>query len=263
MAQTFDVTFKLLFRRSQGVFTRMLFGEVTEWPNVEQPTVRNQRPDLLARSVDGILRHVEIQVSNDPKIPLRMLDYYVGFHRLFGEHVEQTLLYVGREPLRMEGLFVTPSTNHEFPILNLREMDGTELLASDDWADNEWALLTKTDPEKVIRVVIEKLRTLSGEQQREAATTFVLLGGIIGMAADLKRRLGNEMIDIMENEVFGPLIRQGRREGVADILTKLLERRFGQLPEWASFKINSATQEELEAWTLQSSEASSLETLLT
>lgn len=262
MAQTFDVTFKLLFRRSQGVFTRMLFGEVVEWPNVEQPTVRNQRPDLLARSADGTLRHVEIQISNDPKIPLRMLDYYVGFHRLFGEHVQQTLLFVGREPLRMDDTFTTPSTRHEFTILNLREMDGTELLASDDWADNEWALLTKTDPERVIRVVIEKLHALRGEQQREAAATFVLLGGIINLEEELKRRLANEMIDIMENKVFGPLIRQGRREGKADILKLILAKRFGPLPGWADSRIALATDEELETWSLQTYEASTLESLL-
>jgi predicted transposase YdaD len=115
MAQTFDVTFKLLFRRSQGVFTRMLFGEVTEWPNVEQPTVRNQRPDLLARSADGTLRHVEIQASNDPTIPLRMLDYYVGFHRLFGEHVQQTLLYVGRDPIRIATRLPPPAPGASTP----------------------------------------------------------------------------------------------------------------------------------------------------
>jgi len=100
-----------------------------------------------------------------------MLDYYVGIRRVTGEHLHQTLLYIGRQPLRIKGIFESPSTRHEYSILNLREMDGTELLSSEDWADNEWALLTKTDPEKVIRVVFDKIRGLSGAHRPVAAPT--------------------------------------------------------------------------------------------
>jgi len=85
-----------------------------------------------------------------------MAEYYVGFFRLLNERVIQILLYVGREPLRMPSAFVTPTMRHEYPIINVREMDGEALLASDDWRDNRWALLTIVDPERVIRVVLEK-----------------------------------------------------------------------------------------------------------
>jgi predicted transposase YdaD len=180
VAHSFDVTFKFLFRQSRGVLSRLLFGEVVEWPNIEQPAVRNLRADLLARSADGVLRQVELQVSNDPGMAFRTLEYYAGFYRLLGEHVEQTVLYAGREPLRMDDVFETASTRHRFTILNLREMDGEELLASDDWADNEWALLTKADRDRVIRVVFDKLRSLNGAEQQAAASTFAVIGGILG-----------------------------------------------------------------------------------
>lgn len=270
MAHTFDVTFKYLFRQSRGVLSHMLFGEVADWPNVEIPEVRNPRADLLARSVDGSLKQVEIQTSNDRGIAFRMLDYYVGLRRLYGEHVQQTLLYVGREPLRMEGWFESPSTRHEFAILNLRELDGTALLESEDWADNEWALLTKTDPEKVIRVVFDKLKMLSGDEQEKAASTFAILGGIIGMEELLERRFQSEMIDLMENKILGPAIRrgleqgleQGRSQGRAELLKELLEARFGGLPPWVDAKIAGASPEALKQWALRFQQAESLEALL-
>jgi len=171
MAQSFDVTFKLLFRNSRGVLSKLLFGEVVDWPNVELPEVRYPRIDLLARCADGTLRHVEIQLRNESNFDFRMLEYYLGIRRVTGEHLHQTLLYIGRQPLRIKGIFESPSTRHEYSILNLREMDGTELLSSEDWADNEWALLTKTDPEKVIRVVFDKIRGLSGAHRPVAAPT--------------------------------------------------------------------------------------------
>jgi hypothetical protein len=266
MAQTFDVTFKYLFRRSQGVLSRLLFGEVVDWPNVELPDVRNPRADLLARTAEGHLRQVELQFQNDPAMPFRMVDYYVGIRRLYPEPLYQTVLYAGREPLRMTSFYASPTTRHEYTILNLREMDGEELLASDDWTDNEWALLTKSDPERVFHVVSAKLRTLPDEEQQKAASTFVILGGILGIEEELERRLQDEMIDLLENKVLGPAIRQGlaqgRSEALSSVLRKRLLKRFGPLPAWAEARITSATPEVLEAWSLQLDDNPSLETLL-
>ena len=101
MAQTFDVTFKLLFRHSRGVLSKLLFGDVVDWPNVELPEVRNPRVDLLARCADGSLCHTEIDLNNGKDVPFRMLDYYVAIRRATGEHVRQNLLYAGRAPLRI------------------------------------------------------------------------------------------------------------------------------------------------------------------
>ena len=270
MAHTFDVTFKYLFQRQPGVLARLLFGEEFEWQSVEQPEVRSLRADLLAKSGDGTFRHVELQVTNDRLMGLRMLEYYVGFYRALGTHVQQTVLYAGREPLRMESAFETASTRHTFSILNLREMDGEVLLASEHWADNEWALLTKTDPEKVIRVVMEKLRTLSGAEQEVAASTFVIIGGILGIEGELERRLRTEMINLLENKVLGPAIRQGleqglregRSKGMAEALRTMLEKRFGRLPAWAQTRLGEASPDLLNGWILRLDEANTLEQIL-
>lgn len=283
MAQTYDVTFKLLFRRSKGVLSKLLFGDVVEWPNVELPEVRNPRVDLLARCADGSYRHVELQLRGEANVSFRMLDYYVAIRRVIGVHPHQTLLYAGRQPLPNPGVFQSPSTRHEFTVINLCEMDGADLLASDDWADNEWALLTKSDPEKVMRVVFDKLRTLSGEEQETAATSFVILSGIIGMEDEVERRFKIEMIDIMENKILGPAIRQGleqgrqlgreegreegRQEGRTserrELLRDLLQDRFGPLPSWAEAKLASSSPDTLKAWSLRVHRADSLEHLFT
>ncbi len=278
MPQNFDVTFKALFLRSSGIFVRQLCGEIVGWQNVEQPTVTNRRADLLARCVDGFLRHIEIQLYNEAAIPFRMAEYYVGFFRLLNEHVIQILLYVGREPLRMPSVFLTPAMRHEYRIVNLREMDGEELLASDDWTDNEWALLTKTDPERVIRVVLEKLDRMNGEERQDATATFLLLGGILGIEEDLRSRINNPMIDVMQNKVLGPLVREqieaghkaslemgrqeGRQEGFRSLFRQLVEQRFGPLPAWAADCIAAGSAENIKEWSLALYDTNSLELLL-
>lgn len=41
---------------------------------------------------------------------------------------------------------------------------------------------------------------------------------------------------------------KGRVEGQYSLLKRLLERRFGLLPEWASEQLKSTKRKELEAW---------------
>ncbi len=173
------------------------------------------------------------------------------------------------QPDRLVWLGIT--MRHEYVVLNVREMDGEALFASDDWADNEWALLTKTDPERVIRVVLEKLNRLHGEEKKDAAATFLILGGILGMEEDLRKRIDDPMIDIMQNRVFGPMIREqlatahqeghqeGHQEALRSLSRRLIEKRFGPLPVWAQARLADASAETLTDWTLTLDEADSLE----
>ncbi|MBF0631336.1 MAG: DUF4351 domain-containing protein [Magnetococcales bacterium] len=51
---------------------------------------------------------------------------------------------------------------------------------------------------------------------------------------------------------------EGRQEGEANLLMRLLQRRFGHVPEWASEKIAKADMTSLEEWSLRIFEARSL-----
>ncbi|MBF0162340.1 MAG: DUF4351 domain-containing protein [Magnetococcales bacterium] len=54
----------------------------------------------------------------------------------------------------------------------------------------------------------------------------------------------------------------GEKKGKAEILTRLLQRRFGTLPPWVSQKIADADLSTLEAWSLRILDASTLDSLL-
>jgi len=56
---------------------------------------------------------------------------------------------------------------------------------------------------------------------------------------------------------------EGRVEGQTRLLRKLLERRFGVLPEWATGKLSQATEQELEAWAEAILTAQTLEAVFT
>ena len=252
MAQQYDVSLKLLFRYSHGIIARALFGEggVTEWLSVEQPRVNNPRPDLLARCGDGSLRNVELQSYNDPELPRRKAEYYLGFWRLIGEHVDQIVLFVSPQKLTMPPTLKTKSMTYKFRILDVKTLDGEPLLASEDWGDNFLALLTPVEQERILQRVEQQLRRLAGQEQQDAANMFAIISGIIGIEEIVLKRVS--MIDIMENKILGPAIRQGieqgKIEGERGVLLRQLTRKFGSLPDSVATRVQKASESELSKW---------------
>ena len=61
----------------------------------------------------------------------------------------------------------------------------------------------------------------------------------------------------LEGKLEGKL--EGRHEEAAQLLRRLLTLRFGPLPEWAEARVNEATRERLETWTLRILDAPTLE----
>lgn len=102
----------------------------------EQPQITNRQADMLVRTDQDELHHVEFQAFNEAKFPFRMLDYWVYFRREHERPVKQTVFYIGTEPLQMPPFFEENGTRHPFEIVNLQEYDAGELLARPDWGDN-------------------------------------------------------------------------------------------------------------------------------
>ena len=263
MAQRYDVSLKALFlREGDGIIRRLLFGgKVTEHLATEQPQVFNHRADMVVRTEDGSLHQVEFQVSNEARFAVRMLEYYAYLLRVHKQHIVQTVLYLGREPLRLERTLKSPSMDFRFEIINLREYDAEPLLASPDWADNALALLANGDSRKALDVALSRLRAMNSEDQAWASGTLLLLSGILGIEETVDARLKEVgMINVMENKVLGPLIlkrceeaeqvgrSQGIQQGRLDLLREQLTEKFGSLPPWATQRLEAASADDLHTW---------------
>lgn len=85
-------------------------------------------------------------------------------------------------------------------------------------------------------------RALSGKEQEEAATAFVILSGITEMEDEVERSFKADIIDLMQN--------------------KILKDRFGHLPAWAESNLAAATPETLKIWSHRLHRADSLEDIL-
>lgn len=80
--------------------------------------------------------------------------------------------------------------------------------------------------------------------------------------------------DLMDHDLLGPAIRQGRQEGLQEgrqegrlegerhFLDHLITLRFGSIPEWAASRLDSCTVADLERIGSQLFDAKTLEQLL-
>jgi predicted transposase YdaD len=132
-----------------------------------------------------------------------------------------------------------------------------------------------------------------GSERQEALQQLLVLAGLRKRLATLVRNEVQKMplvINILENEVLGPVFREGykkgeqkgfeegwqegreegreegrqegRQEGELTILRRFMEKRFGPLPGWAEERLAGLSTEELDALSNRLLEAGSLEELL-
>jgi hypothetical protein len=178
--QEYDVTLKLLMQgRARLTVLALTGGAVEKWLNVELPKVQNQRADLLGETADGSLIHFELQSGNDATMPLRMAEYCLGVFRLFGKFPLQVVLYVGEAPLAMESELRGKNVSFQYRIVDIRDLDGDQLLQSGETGDNVIAILARLrDHNAAVRKIVGRIAALPVAERETAVSQLLILAGL-------------------------------------------------------------------------------------
>jgi hypothetical protein len=272
--QQYDATLKQLFERQARGLLQLLTGssEVREFLNVEIPQVNVPRLDLLARMADtGRLVNIEFQTTNEEWFLERVGIYYLMSRiRSNGEHVEQMVLYLGKRPLKIQNSLITPTMTFQIRIIDIGDVDGEYLAASGDLGDVLLAVLARVeDRQATIRQALDRIATLDGKERELAIEQLIILAGLRGLEVDVVNEARKYMpfvVDLMENKVFQARYESGLAEGEArgelKVLRAQLNKRFGELPAWAQERLERASAEQLETWSLKLLDAASLDEAL-
>jgi hypothetical protein len=214
----------------------------------------------------------------------RMLNYLVAIEHKHGSLPRQLVLYVGDAPMKMENRIAADGLSFEVRMVDMRSLDGAPLLESESLDDNILSILARQpDVRRAIRKILEKIAGSSPDRRAQALQELTLLSGLRSLGGFIKEESQNMPIltDIMDHDLFGPLIRQGiatgRVEGLAEgrvegraegrvegeraLFQKQVTRRFGTLPEWVSQRISQLAAGELEDFGVRLLDAKSLEEL--
>lgn len=265
----YDAALKnILTRPGSSILTQLTGVSSLRWINVEAPKVSNRRVDLLGELPDGNLVHIELQSRNENDFPLRMAEYLFGIRRKYGKLPRQVALYVGEAPMLMDDGMEGPDVSVRFHLVDIRELDGEQLLASAHMGDNVLAVLTSLGEQpRAVRRILERIAAGSPEERDEALAELLILAKL--------RRLSGEVIeearkmpiteDIMDHDVIGPLLRQGRAEGRVEgqieILLSQIQKRFGRVSPAVAQRIAASKPAQLKRVGLRLLDAQRIEDL--
>jgi len=267
----YDSVLKSLLAGSQNSFLKHLTHATRgRWLNVELPRVNQRRVDLLfevIRTLELIL--IELQSFNDSSLPLRMAEYALMVAQIYQRFPALYVLYVGSEPLNMPSELVTPYLSCYFNIIDIRNWDAETLLEGKHPADAVLAILgNHSERPETIRRILQRIGKMKVEDRNTAYSKLLTLAGMRNLAGEVEQEAKRMPIhyDIRDHEVFGPVIRQERAEGVAEGLAEglaegekagrrqeavsLLQRqmtaRFGTLSTTTTRRLAKLTLPELE-----------------
>jgi hypothetical protein len=249
---------------------------VVRWENVELQGLRTPRVDLLGMTASGALIHLELQSSNDPLMAVRMLEYSLAIRHKYGFFPDQAVLYVGREKMRMQDRIDAPGLSFRYRLIDVGAIEGDALLESPALEDNVIAILTRLrDPREAVRRALRRIAASEPAARERAAGDLGVLGGLRPIERIIAEETEAMPIteDIINHSFWGQKIREqiamGRREGLAEgqaherqVVKRMLEKRFGPMPESALQRFNALTPAELEEAALRLLDAGSLDEIL-
>ncbi len=258
----YDIALKSLLQRQlqNGFLSRLTGHRITEWLATELPEVRTRHVDLLGKTADGQLIHIEFQSRNDPRMALRMAEYALAIHRRYRMIPVQTVIYVGERPLRMPTTLTGPDWLYACRIVDIRDIPTEDLLRSPHLEDAILAVLTRlSDSRDTIRRILQRIGSATPDQRSAAIGELMLLAGLRQLKMIMKKELEQMsiLIDINRHTIFGPIHREGVKEGMEKGLEKgmeegarlfavdLLTQRFGKLSPAQAKRIRSMNQAEL------------------
>ena len=264
--QHYDVRLKAIMQRAMPRFFRLLGlpSEVAEHLTVEFPLKEKVLADGVVRFHGGRIVQLEWQARNDPEMLWRCLDYYKVIRRLWPQapRIQQFVVYLGNSPLNMPSEFDQDSLTYSYEILCMKDIEAGEFLSSDSDDERILAVLCASeDPRATIRQILGSWKHLPAKELSERIEDLQVLSQLRNrdtMVIEESKAMPIE-IDITQNAMFKWGETQGEARGEAKALTRLLQDRFGTLPDSFRTRIENADVELLDRWLSRVYRAATLE----
>ncbi|MDW8464099.1 MAG: Rpn family recombination-promoting nuclease/putative transposase [Geminocystis sp.] len=253
LAQTYPLSFAAWLLEAPVEEAVVLKTELSVQPIVADSLIFLATPQRIL--------HIEFQtlVQSTPPLGLRMLDYFVRLVRQYQRPVTQVVVFLRQtnHPLAYEEEYRGENTIHRWRVVRMWEKEPDFFLSQP--ALIPLAPLAKTDsPETLLKRVAESLANIGDKQTRQnlTACTEILAG--LRFDKDLILRLLREET-MRESVIYQDIFKKGEergkqigrqigyQEGERQLLCRLLEKRFGTLPQQLLNRLQRLEREQLES----------------
>ena len=284
---TNDYVFKRLFAEAPDLLVDLINDLRPDLPNIESVEILNPNIeaseltgkyiilDVLARDGQGHCYNVEIQVRRYDAWHKRGLFYLarmLGTQLSAGEDYEELRASVGlhlldfdlfteTEAQRQQAIWRFEMRDERLPDvslgnvlqMNLVELNKADRLGLPEGPLRAWVTFFKHWQEELI------MAKVAHEPVKKAMSRIKQLS-----ADEETRRLAFVRERALRDEVslLNDAEKRGRMEGESRLLRKMIEIKFGALPEWAELVLQSADSQLIDLWAESILTADSLEALL-
>jgi hypothetical protein len=235
MHQKYDITLKDILKDIPKVFLKLLTGyETGKFVDAQFPDIQLREPDLVLEVKDGKLIHFEIQSRNE-KIMLEREYLYSGL--IYNQHKKlpiQIVLYVGNEPMNMQNHMEGEGVSFSYRLVDIREIDCSQLLQSDSPEDIVLAILCGTkDVDATIRKILDKLSVLPPKEREGYIRKLLYLSDLRKLYPKVKMEVSKMpiTIDVRDSDIFKEGIEEGlikgKEEGLIEGIELGLELKHG------------------------------------
>lgn len=223
--------------------------------------------------------HVEVQGSRDPDFRGRMFTYHYRILDRYNRLVASLAVLADESPTwrpdSYEHELFGCRVRMDFPMVKL--LDYEDQLESLVESDNAFGimtaahLLTRRTKRKDHRRFDAKWRLTRmlyerGWDRQRVLDLFAIIDWLMFLPPKLEKKL-MENVTELEEEKNMPYVtsverrarKEGRSEGEASLLCRMLRQSFGSLPAWVEERVFSASTEQIEAWADAVLEAEDLE----
>ena len=247
----YDLVVKDLFQRDHPSLLDQLTSGVAmrEILSVELARVEERRADLVLSLADGTILHIEFQSSNDKDMPYREGIYCLLLGQKYRRRVRQVVLYVGSAKMRMDDHIDLGETKATYKLMDIREIDARQLIASGRPGDLALSMLASGGPERMVEI-LKRASELRGAERQRVLTQLQMLAGLRRLTGRLRMELKamGATTDFAKNEFVQEVVKDAVRDSEIRILRGQLTTKFGNLPKWADERLGQATSAQVERW---------------
>jgi len=248
---------KRLAEQHPEQFAQWLFDVRSGKVKVEKTELRRDpvRADSVILSSESEILHAEFQTTQKSQVPLplRMLDYYVGFKRQKPRRrVRQALIVLKETRAVIPDRYEDERTSHRYDVIKMWKRDPQELLRYEGLLPLA-TLCRAGSGEKLLTQVAARInRIKSREQRREILGLSRVLAGV-RYDRDLIYQILKESDMLEESVVYQDILQKGVQQGLQQgllrerrLIMRQLERLIGKLSTGTRKQIEELNAEQLE-----------------
>ncbi|MBF0184191.1 MAG: DUF4351 domain-containing protein [Magnetococcales bacterium] len=248
---------------------------------VKQADSKDRRVDLLAKVwlLKGgeiwVLIHVEVHGNRTADFAERMNTVQSRVRDFYNKSVVALAILADEEPSWRPSEYVYEmwGTKLSYQFTTIKLLDYLNRLPELEASINPFAMVvlahlqakkTKHQPQTRYQ---ERWRITRGLYQRgfsreQISNLYKFIEWVMSLPAEMEERFLKELISFEEESKMQYVTyaeRSGIQKGEANVLLRLLQRRFGQAPDPIKTKITEASLEQLETWTDRILDAKSID----